>query len=561
MFNHVGSALSVKVDKQNVPLNFSPLEDVDYAFYKLSMFIKKIIKSRFSTARYPNMYDKGIFLLFFFMLFRSVFWNFLDIRMLEALALASMIPAAQKSVENYKRAFFNKKLSEVMRDYQYLPFIKFIGERNEYLHENFIKNYDCQQMTIGDFHKHRLYLETCLFRVGEGTFAFTTISVDPGSFYISWQIHTDLVQQVFHALSEYKKAVYNIAFFYIDELERWRDLPVLLHGLDMKIGPIELPKYRNEPYPLMKGYIWGKFDYDNIIEIAPLTELSVSSCPERFCRWVTLHPFFKEEFFIAVRSGVTHNEQLVGYTLSYPFTMQFGKVTDLPVMCLKEGMSLKYMNHKILSTLYKETMRIANLHGISQAVLAHYPTRIITPFARISRWQFEFNFMPLPWPNILTPGWRIMNKKDIPYALALTNKYTSQFEIRQVFKSESEFSHYFLCPSFPEYISTYVVEDKKSGEITDMVGFRVEILNNTSICAYITAIISTKTPVILLLGDLLICAKQTKATILQTLQFGLKDEVFQDFVFYRCPYYRYWYCYNFSYPEVPESQVNVFSYY
>ena len=39
-----------------------------------------------------------------------------------------------------------------------------------------------------------------------------------------------------------------------------------------------------------------------------------------------------------------------------------------------------------------------------------------------------------------------MTSKDIPSALDLTNKYTSQFEIGQVFQSEEKFSHCFLCP-------------------------------------------------------------------------------------------------------------------
>ena len=545
--------------KQNCALTFSPLEDVDYAFYNLGIFIKKVIFDRFiATAKQSK--ENILFESFFLMMTLSTFWNFLDIRMLEAIALASMIPAAQKSVENYKRAFFNKKLSEVMREYQYLPFIKFIGERNEYLHENFIKNYDCQRMTIGDFHKHRLYLETCLFRVGEGTFAFSVFSVDPGSFYITWQLHIDLIHQVFCTLNDHKKAMQSIADFNVAELERWRGLPVLLRGQHKEIGPIQSLEHRNEPYSLMEGYKWTKLEYNDIKEIFPLNEQPVSCCLERFCRWVTLHPFFKKDFFIAVRSGVIHNQQLVGFSLCYPFTMQFGKIISLPVICLKNGMSLRYRNHKILRTLYKEAMRIANLNGVSQAVLPYLTTRIIKPFTSLSLWQFEF-CLPLPRNNIQTPRWRKMKKKDITRALDLANKYTSQFEIRQVFKSKSEFSHYFLCPNIPDYISTYVVEDQQSGEITDMIGFRVEILNETLTCAHITAIISTKTPVKQLLADLLICAKRTKAHILQTLQFGLKDEVFKKSGFFSYPHYRYWYPYNFSYPEVPESKVYVFGFY
>ena len=554
--------------KQNCTLTFSPLEDVDYAFYNLGMFIKDVIIKRFIAKQITAKQftakpfeEYVVFQSFYLMITRSIFWNFLDIRLLEALALASMIPAAQKSVENYKRAFFNKKLSEAMRDYhQYQLFISFIGQRNEYLNENVIKNYDCHQMTIGDFHKHRLYLETCLFRVGEGTFAFTIFSVDPGSFYISWQIHIDLIHQVFCTLNDHKKAMQSIAYFSVDELERWRGLPVLLRGQHKEIGPIQSLEHRDKPYTLMKGYMWNKLEYNDIKEIFLLNEGHISYCLERFCRWVTLHPFFKKDFFIAVRSEVTHNPQLVGFSLCYPFTMQFGEITSLPVINLKNGMSLRYCNHQILNTMYKEAMRIANLYDISQAVLTHLPTRIIKPFARLSLWQFEF-CLPLPRNNIQTPRWRKMKKKDITRALDLANKYTSQFEIRQVFKSKSEFSHYFLCPNIPDYISTYVVEDQQTGEITDMIGFRVEILTESLTCAYITAIISTRTPVRQLIADLLICAKQTKAQKLQTLQFGLKEEVFKDLHFFSWPHYRYWYPYNFSYPEIPESKVYVFGFY
>ena len=434
------------------------MEDIDYAFYNLSSHIANMIASmianRYSAYRDPDIIKT--FTLFYCMMAQSIFWNFLDIRMLEAIAVASMIPGAQKSVENYKRAFFNKKLSKIMKDYQNLLFIKFIGERNEYLHEYDIKNYDCHQMTIGDFHKHCLYLETSLFHVGAGTFALNRLSVNAvdGPVCISWQIHIDLIDQIFYTLNHQEKTVQNIAQFSVSELERWKNLPVLLRGQEKKVGPIELLEQINTPYSLMKGYFWAELGYDNIKEIAPLNEQSVSCCLDRFCRWVTLHPFFKKHYFIAVRSNVIYNHQLVGFSLSYPFTMQFGKISKLPVICLKNGMSSLYYNHQILNTLYKEAMRIANLDGISQAVLPYLTTRIIKPFTSLSLWMFQFGVMTLPRSSIRTPGWRRMKKKDISSALALANKHTSQFKIRQVFTSKSEFSHYLFCPSISDYIST-----------------------------------------------------------------------------------------------------------
>ena len=390
---YIGLAPAVNLDKQNI-LKFYPMEDVDYTFYRLHLSILNMIYNRFAKA---DKKSTRMFAFFCLMITNSIFWNFLDIRLLEAIALASMIPAAQKSVENYKRAFFNKKISEVMRDYQYLPFINFI-EQNETLYEDIPKKHS--PITIGNFHKHRLYLETSLFHVGEGTFALRALDINSDySLNVKWQIDVDLLYQVFHTLSEQKKKVQNIANFYVSEVQRWEGLPVLLRGEEKEIGPIELLEHRNKAYPLMKGYIWDRLNSENIIETAALNEQPVGFCVERFCRWVTSHPYFNKDYFIAVRSSVTHNKQLVGFTLSYPFTMQFRK-NNISMIYLKYGMNMKYQIHQILNTLYKETMRIANLHGISQAVFPYLTARIIKPFTRLSLWQFEFDFMPLPRNNI-----------------------------------------------------------------------------------------------------------------------------------------------------------------
>ena len=61
-----------------------------------------------------------------------------------------------------------------------------------------------------------------------------------------------------------------------------------------------------------------------------------------------------------------------------------------------------------------------------------------------------------------------MTSEDISKALALTNQYVSKLEIEQVFKTEEEFSDYFLG-----LVSSYVVEDPVTTSITDLFGFRV----------------------------------------------------------------------------------------
>ena len=60
-------------------------------------------------------------------------------------------------------------------------------------------------------------------------------------------------------------------------------------------------------------------------------------------------------------------------------------------------------------------------------------------------WVYQFNQLTgsqLP-SSPRTPGWRRMTSEDVPSALALVNKWSSQFGIRQVFNSE-EILHKFV---------------------------------------------------------------------------------------------------------------------
>ena len=81
--------------------------------------------------------------------------------------------------------------------------------------------------------------------------------------------------------------------------------------------------------------------------------------------------------------------------------------------------------------------------------------------------------------------------------------------IGQVFQSEEEFSHQFLCPSIPDYVTTYVVEHPVTGDIADMFSFRdVSSTSQKLWIAQVTAVIVTKSPAKQLITDMLIIVKQ-----------------------------------------------------
>ena len=73
----------------------------------------------------------------------------------------------------------------------------------------------------------------------------------------------------------------------------------------------------------------------------------------------------------------------------------------------------------------------------------------------ITRNIYTCTCFDLPDSSPRTVGLRRMKASDVPKALALTNQYTSQFKIGQVFQSEEEFLHWFLSP-LRSYIVTYV---------------------------------------------------------------------------------------------------------
>ena len=50
----------------------------------------------------------------FFTLTKNDHWNFLKTRMMETMVTASMVPAAQQLLENFKNIFFSMKLDEVL---------------------------------------------------------------------------------------------------------------------------------------------------------------------------------------------------------------------------------------------------------------------------------------------------------------------------------------------------------------------------------------------------------------------------------------------------------------
>ena len=572
--------LAVPPSPSLAPLSFSPDEDIDLAFTRLSASVTAAIEStsfltlqraaieRAKSAKMlskanelvPIIKESQSFQNLCTTLADTPYWNFLDTRMMETMVAASNVSVAQMSLENYKEAFFGLTLQKAA---PYFPVTVILKEDHTTINE--VLDRDPRQMTIGDLHKHRFFLESEFFETGPDTLTYYRIKV--GSVCIVWQIHVDNVHKAYSALQQKNSqfASQAITTLLISGTEVWKDLPFLWKGQEVKqIGPIiPLPDpIQQDSYTLTGGLEWAKHDVDKVAGI--YRRINYSSPIKELVQWATFHPNIpgaNSAFSNAWSFAVTNIfDEVVGAMLCYPLHLQVrdNLLTLVRIVPLLVGISAP-QNQNLL---FKEAIRQVNLNGFSQYLIYYLRRCVIKPVVSFVKWEFDFSSdcnPSLPY-SPTTPGWRSMTSRDISSAMNLTNKYSSQFEIHQVFQSEKEFSYYFLCPEMKNYMRAYVVEDPVTGNITDVIGFKLEKgMDGKKLFAYITILVSTRSLVKCLLTDILACAKQADVDILRTCQFGLEKDVFEELQMTKiragC-----FYLLNYQYPEVYETQCCLFCY-
>ena len=145
-----------------------------------------------------------------------------------------------------------------------------------------------------------------------------------------------------------------------------------------------------------------------------------------------------------------------------------------------------------------------------------------------------------------------MTSEDVPSALALVNKYSSQFEIRQVFTSEEEFSHYFLCPTVPNSVFTYVVEN----EDNNITGISRHILiwfEDGEKVPVITTVASTAVTIKQLLIDTMVCTRSRSSSRLVAKLSNVDDDTLSSLTFQLLTTNNTFCLYNYKYNEILKS--------
>lgn len=243
-------------------------------------------------------------------------------------------------------------------------------------------------------------------------------------------------------------------------------------------------------------------------------------------------------------------------------------VVEVNFLCVHK----KLRSKRLAPVLIKEITRRVNLCGIFQACYTagivlpkpvarcRYHHRSLNPkklidvgFSRLAprmTMTRTIKLYALP-EQPQTPGLRPLVEADCEFCCAALNHHLQKFAIAPHF-SLAEFKHWMLTRA--DVVTSYVVEDPETHTLTDMLSFYAlpsSILGNdkyrTLRAAYCYYVYANKTPLLKLMSDALILAKQLNfdvfnaldilenETFLKDLKFGIGDGHLQYYLFnWRC---------------------------
>ena len=177
----------------------------------------------------------------------SLYWNWFDTRLLQALVSASGSRDAEMMVEQFKQIHYAHKVSEILPCVIVRPIkntISFIEKFNK----------DPEEITLLDLLKHKQTLEYDMMDIGENKIFLRCIRT--GYVELIWQVPSDLVHQAYTSIKKNrdKLSLLAVESLVCNDADDFAGLPILWRG--QEVGPIEpLPEHvRQEPYSLPKGF-------------------------------------------------------------------------------------------------------------------------------------------------------------------------------------------------------------------------------------------------------------------------------------------------------------------
>ncbi|KAI5674345.1 hypothetical protein M9H77_14709 [Catharanthus roseus] len=349
-------------------------------------------------------------------------------------------------------------------------------------------------------------------------------------------------------------------------------------------GPIELPtplsEVKQEPYNLPSLYEWttcdmGSDEICNEVYIL-LTNNYVEdddnmfrfNYSKEFLQWALRSPGHFGSWHVGVR--VKASKKLVAFISGIPVNMrvrdQVLKMAEINFLCVHK----KLRSKRLAPVMIKEVTRRIHLENIWQAAFtagvllptpittAQYWHRTLNPkklidvgFSRLSERMTMSRAIKLyKLPNsTTTPGFRKMELRDVPAVTKLLKNYLSRFVVAPEF-DDSEVEHWLLPRE--NVVDSYLVESPVTHEITDLCSFYTlpsSILHSqeysTLKAAYSFYYVATSTPLLQLMNDALIIAKQKDFDVFNALDVMENESFLKELKFGQGDGQLYYYFYNY----------------
>ncbi|XP_062091070.1 glycylpeptide N-tetradecanoyltransferase 1 isoform X1 [Humulus lupulus] len=349
-------------------------------------------------------------------------------------------------------------------------------------------------------------------------------------------------------------------------------------------GPIEpptpLPEVKQEPYNLPSQYEWTTCDMDSeetCNEVYVLLKNNYVEDDENmfrfnyskeFVRWALRPPGFYRSWHIGVRAKAS--KKLVAFITGVPARIRVRdevvKMAEINFLCVHK----KLRSKRLAPVMIKEVTRRVHLENIWQAA---YTAGVVlpTPITTCQYWHRSLNpkklidvgfsrlgarmtmsrtvkLYKLP-DSSATPGFRKMELRDVPAVTRLLRNYLRQFVVAPDF-DEDDVEHWLLPTE--GVVDSFLVESPETHEITDFCSFYTlpsSILGNqtysTLKAAYSYYNVATKTPLLQLMNDALIVAKQKDFDVFNALDVMENDSFLKELKFGPGDGQLHYYLYNY----------------
>lgn len=349
-------------------------------------------------------------------------------------------------------------------------------------------------------------------------------------------------------------------------------------------GPIEPPtplsEVKQEPYNLPNLYEWITCDIDSEEMCGEIYNLLSNNYVEddenmfrfnyskEFLRWALRPPGYFKNWHIGVR--VRSSKKLVAFITGVPAKIRVRDnvvtMAEINFLCVHK----KLRSKRLAPVMIKEVTRRVHLENIWQAA---YTAGVVlpTPITTCQYWHRSLNpkklievgfsrlgarmtmsrtikLYKLP-DSTVTPGFRKMKLHDVPAITRLLRNYLSQFIVAPDL-DENDVEHWLLPKE--DVVDCYLVESPETHEIIDFCSFYTlpsSILGtqnySTLKAAYSFYNVSTKTPLLQLMNDALIVAKQNDYDVFNALDVMQNESFLKELKFGPGDGKLHYYLYNY----------------